>query len=168
MTTEVMEDIDEYNLNGHGDDFGDDKGPEDMDYGVNKYSILGPHGAASKAQLDTTESSVKGAGWLDQSPDGLYPVAKEPLEPEIDQSSARWKAAVQEKRQEALADRFKHITSTTSIHRQAMDHNAGDVKLVDQSYLTAGFKAESKRAQHQIDKTVRDFRLNEVQERAYL
>ena len=54
MITEVMEDIDEYNLNDYGDDFDDDKGPEDIDYGVNKYSILEPQGAASKAQMDAT------------------------------------------------------------------------------------------------------------------
>src|SRR5438046_133573 len=165
MTTDVMEDIDECNRNAHGDDFGDDEGPEDMDYGVNKYLTLGPHGAAHKAQMDAAESSVRGAGWLDDSPDGLYSMPKNFLEPEIDQPSARWKASVQAKRQEILAEKSKHMTSTTSS-RQA-DLNADNVTVVDQSYLTAGFKAKSKRAQGLINKTVKDFSLNKEQERAF-
>ncbi len=94
-------------------------------------------------------------------------VPKQLLEPEIDQPSARWKAAVQEMRQEVLAERSKHMTSTTSVHRQAMDPNAGDVRLVDQSYLTAGFKAKSKSAQGLIAKTVKNFKLKKEQERAF-
>ncbi len=49
------------------------------------------------------------------------------------------------------------------------DPNANDVKLVDQSYLTAGFKAMSKAVQSLIDHTVKDkkFMLNKEQERAF-
>jgi len=117
MTTEVTDEIDDFNVNGHGDDFGDDSGPDD-DYGVSKYSALGHNGAKSKAEMEAAENSVKGAGWLDESPDGLYEVDTEPLVPEIAQSSRQWKAAVQDKRQEALAERNKNIPKIPARHMQ--------------------------------------------------
>jgi len=118
MTTEVTDEIDDFNLNGHGDDFGDaDDSPGDEDYGVNKYSTLGPRGTVCKAEMDATENSVRGAGWLDDSPDGLCCVNKEPLKPEVSQNSAKWKAALQEKRQNVLAERTKYIPTTPAGNR---------------------------------------------------
>jgi hypothetical protein len=122
MTTEVTDEIDDFNVNGHGDDFGDDE-PDNEDYGVNKYSALGRNGAKCKAEMDATESSVRGAGWLDDSPDGLHYVDKEPLKPEVSQNSGKWKAAVQTKRQEALAERNKHIPSRPALHKQQQDQS---------------------------------------------
>jgi hypothetical protein len=116
MTTEIIDEIDDFNINGHGDDFGDDEG-DNEDYGVNKYSTLGPRGTLSKAQMDDTENSVKGAGWLDDSPNGLHQVDKKPLKPEISQTSAKWKASVLGKRQEVIAERAKHIQSTSGTHK---------------------------------------------------
>ena len=40
MSSDVIDDIDELNQN--GDDFGDDEDLDDEEYGVNRYSILGP------------------------------------------------------------------------------------------------------------------------------
>ena len=45
MTTEVIDEIDDFNVNGHGDDFGDDEGLDNEDYGVN----LGERAIASVA-----------------------------------------------------------------------------------------------------------------------
>ena len=55
----------------------------------------------------------------------------------------------------------------TKIYLLSRDPNAYEVKIVDQSYLTADFKAKSKSAQQLIDKTFQGFKLNNEQERAF-
>ncbi len=170
MSTDVTDELDEIDQNGFGDDFGDGEGIDDEDYGDNKYSTLSARGLAVKAQMDATENSVRNAGWLDESPDGIKQVNLEPLEPAVTQLCGKWKAAVQERRQELLAERTKHIPSSNGCNRmntQYMDPNANDVKIVDQSYLTHGFKFKSIEAQKSIDQTVENFNLNTEQERAF-
>ena len=69
-----------------------------------------------KTQMDATENSVKGAGWLDKSPDGLNPIPEAPIEPEM-QPGSKWKAAVQDRRQEILAERNAHIPEGASTSK---------------------------------------------------
>src|SRR6266536_2419017 len=162
-----MEEIDDY---GCGDDFGDVEAYEDEDYGVNKYSTLGPKGMKLKAQMDAAECSVRDAGWLDDSPDGINEVHTQPLEPEISQPGQKWKAAVRDKRQEIVAERNKHIPSSkdqNGLRKHAKDLNANNVVIVDQSYLMQSFKARSKGVQRLLDQTVMTFNLNTEQERAF-
>src|SRR5439155_13058445 len=111
ISTDATDAMDEIDENGHGDDFGDGEALDNEDYGLNKYSILGCHGMAIKAQMDAAESSVRGAGWLDESPDELNPVNTKLFEPDTMQTCSKWKAAVQDKRQQVLAERIKYIPS---------------------------------------------------------
>ncbi len=167
MSPDGMEEIDDYCC---GDDFGDVEAHEDEDYGVNKYSTLGPKGMKLKAQMDAAECSVRDAGWLDDSPDGINEVHTQPLEPEISQPGKKWKAAVRDKRQEIVAERNKHIPSSkdqNGLRKHAKDLNANNVVIVDQSYLMQSFKARSKGVQRLLDQTVMTFNLNTEQERAF-
>jgi hypothetical protein len=151
-----------------GDDFGDEEGPEDEDYGINKYSELSPYGKILKSQMVAAENSIRNAGWLDDSPDGLYPILTRPLKPDINQSGSKWKVAVQNKRQEILANRRINIPKQKrDFNNSFHDPNENNVRVVDQSYLRRSFKAELEIVQNLVEGTVIDFSLNTEQERAF-
>jgi len=125
---------------------------------------------AIKAQMDAAESSVRGAGWLDESPDGLNPVNTKLFEPDTMQPGSKWKAAVQDKRQQVLSDRIKHIPSVTQqngLNSYCKDPNSGNVLIVDKSYLMKSFKAKAQEVQEHVDQTVCEYSLNTEQERAF-
>ena len=106
-------------------------------------------------------------GWLDKSPDGLPQVNTTAIKPYDDMSGANWKAAVQAKRQEILAERNKSLSSQPKSGTFAQDPNEYDVKVVDKSYLFKDFQAKSEEAQKMIDDVVLEFNLNQEQERAF-
>src|SRR4051794_33755360 len=165
LSSDKMEEMDDYSCD---DDFDNVEIYEDEEYGVNKYSTLGLKGIKLKVQMDAAESSVRDAGWLDDSPDGINEVNTQPLELEISQPGKKWKAAVQDKRQEIVAERSKYIPSSKDENRlNNKDLNANNVAIVDQSYLMQSFKARSKSVQRLLDQTVTTFNLNNEQERAF-
>jgi len=138
------------------------------DYGINKYTSLGPHGQIIKAQMDAAENSVKSAGWLDDSPDGVNLVDMDVFHPLVNQPGSKWKAVVQEKRQEILTERNIHMSDTpTSKSKNNNVLGQNNVMLVDQSYLRHDFKAKLEHAQNIIDTIVQQFSLNKEQERAF-
>jgi ATP-dependent exoDNAse (exonuclease V), alpha subunit - helicase superfamily I member len=163
-----IDDVGEIDDIKQGDDFGDDEDLEDKDYGINKYSELSPYGKILKSQMVAAENSIRNAGWLDDSPDGLYPTVTQPLKPDIDQSGSQWKVAVQNKRQEVLANRRVNIPKQKKNFNSSFhDPNENDVKVVDQSYLRRNFKAELEVVQNLVESTVANFSLNIEQERAF-
>ena len=139
----------------------------DEDNIQNKYTALGKYGRANQEEMNATKIAVKEAGWMDESPNGIDEVDKEPIQPDISQSSSKWKASVDQKRQEELAQRNKNIPAQKNIKIHQLDPNENDVKIVDQSYLTNDFKAKEKSAQRLIDKVVKKYSLNREQERAF-
>jgi len=61
--------------------------------------------------------------------------------------SSQWDAAVQEKRQQVLAE--TNISLPAQSGRQyGKDPNQNDVQIVDRSYLQKNFKAQSETAQN--------------------
>jgi hypothetical protein len=169
MSLEMIDELDEIDQNDQGADFGDGEGISDHDYGVNQYSTLGKHGRLMKEQMIATENSMRSAGWLDDSPNGVADVPDMQLQPETVQTGVKWKATVHDKRQEVLAERNKNIPSVTSHSKgkYSQDPNENDVKIVDQSYLRHDFKAKTEAAQKHIDQCVNDFNLNTEQNRAF-
>ena len=168
LSSEVVEDIESANEEYQGDDFGDGDGDDNEEYGINKYSSLGPHGKLIQAQMDAAENSVRNAGWLDDSPDGLGPIVTTPLEPSITQPGCKWKAIIQEKRQEIVNERSTHIPNNNKVHKHThSDPNENNVTLVDRSYLCSDFKAHSESVQNDINHNVNLFSLNTEQERAF-
>ena len=145
MSSEEIDHVEDINEQGQGDDFGDDDGIDDEDYGVNKYTTMGPKGRLIKAQMDATENSVKNAGWLDSSPDGLAKINISPIQPEVTQPGSKWKITVQDKRQEIITERNTHLSTTTANSRShSTNVTENEVKIVDQSYLRHDFKAKDK------------------------
>jgi Helitron helicase-like domain at N-terminus/PIF1-like helicase len=164
MSSEIINEIDDPNK----DDFVVEETIDDIDYGINKYSSLGPYGQIIKAQMDATENSIKNAGWLDDSPDGINSVDMTPFEPSIVQPGIKWKSIVQEKKQEILTTRYKHFEEGKSYKsNKYADSNENNVILIDQGYLKHDFIAQSKMAQNNINEVVRQFSLNVEQERAF-
>jgi hypothetical protein len=167
MSNETMLDLDELNAY-DGAHFGDAEYDEnDQENIPNKYTALGKYGRANQDQMNATKIAVKEAGWMDESPNGITEIDKDPIQPDILQSSSKWKASVDQKRQEELAQRNKNIPAQKNIKSQQLDPNENDVKVVDQSYLTKDFKAKEKSAQRLIDKIVKKYSLNREQERAF-
>jgi len=170
MSMDVMDELDDVDVNDFVDDFVKGEEIDDEDYGINKYSTLGQRGLALKAEMDAADNSVRNAGWLDESPDGIQHVNIAPLEPEVKQPCGKWKAVVQERRQEVLDERSKKFPTIKRNNRTYLQHkdpNANNVQVVDQSYLLKSFKARLSETQMSIDKTVKTFRLNTEQERAF-
>ena len=79
---------------------------------------------------------------------------------------SQWDAAVQEKRQQVLAERNKALP-TQSGKQTGKDPNQNDVQIVDRSYLQKNFKAQSETAQKLIEDVVEKFELTSDQERAF-
>ena len=116
--------------------------------------------------MTATRMALEDVGWTDQSPNGLEQLDKTPVIPEHMHNGLKWKALVEEKRQEVLAERNKHVSSKFGIKIKA-DPNENEVEIVDRLYLQKSFKAKSAAAQKLIDETVQEFTLNTEQERAF-
>src|ERR1700692_3155533 len=112
-----------------------------------------------------TQVHVTSAGWLDQCPDGPPSMDFAEIEPEVLPPS-QWDAAVQEKRQQVLAERNKALPAQ-SERQSGKDPNQNDVQIVDRSYLQKNFKALSETAQKLIEDVIEKFELTSDQERAF-
>jgi len=55
----------------------------------NKYTALGKYGRANQEQMNATKLAIKEAGWMDDSPNGISEVDKEPIQPDILQSGSK-------------------------------------------------------------------------------
>lgn len=93
-------------------------------------------------------------------------------EPEIAKTANGWKSTVKECRDKIIQERQRVVANSTIV-RPAADENAsqysgpGHVKIVDADYLRYNFKARFKESNCIIDVTVKNFKLNEEQERAF-
>ncbi|KAF9460479.1 hypothetical protein BDZ94DRAFT_1377103 [Collybia nuda] len=141
--------------------------PHDEEENPNKYTDMGKYGISRYEEMEAIRIGVKEAGWLDPSPNGINPFDTKPIQPNIMQSSSKWKAVVSDKRQEVLAERNKHIPENRINRNSAPDPNENNVQIVDQAYLTKDFVAKEKVTQSQIDTTIKDYALNTEQERAF-
>jgi len=174
MTSETISDLDDNNIN-NGDEFvlNDDSAdcdPDNNTHGPNYYSSLGKHGSLIKAQMQAIENVVRNAGWLNESPDGVISVNKKALESQINQPANKWKTAVQDKRQELLAERAQNIPATkvNNAHHGSFPYsNENDIMIIDQSYFEFNFRSQDLERHALINTTVTDFGLNTEQERAF-
>jgi len=85
---------------------------------------------------------VTSAGWLDQCPDGNTHMDFTEINPE-ELPPSRWDAAVQEKRQQVLAERNQALPAQSG-KGVGKDPNQNDVKIVDRSYLEKTLKPSLK------------------------
>ena len=98
MSSEIVDDMDDIDQLHHDDDH------DDEEYHKNKYSEPGTYGKRRIAEMEAAKIGVKEAGWLDESPNGVADVDKTPLQPDVVQLGTKWKATVNEQRQEVLGE----------------------------------------------------------------
>src|SRR5882762_1270740 len=116
-------------------------------------------------QMAEIQKIVTSAGWLDQCPEGPPSMDFSQIKPE-ELPPSQWDAAVQEKRQQVLAERNKALPAQ-SMNKSCKDPNQNDVQIVDRSYLQKDFKVQLETAQTLIEDVIGKFKLNSEQERAF-
>jgi len=107
------------------------------------------------------------AGWLDECEDGLPDVGSLlPIEPEYNQPSKAWRAAVLAKKQAVLDERNKHLpTNVKSKSTKCFKPNV--VEVVDKSYIDRMFEHTSKADTQFLADVVTKYNLNVDQERGF-
>jgi hypothetical protein len=135
------------------------------EHDADQYTSIGKKGQQRMEQMAEIQKIVTSAGWLDQCPDGPPSIEFAEIEAEKLPPS-QWDAAVQEKRQQVLAERNKSLPAQ-SKNQSGKDPNQNDVQIVDRSYLQKSFKAQSETAQKLIEDVVEKFELTSDQERAF-
>src|SRR6202011_6001783 len=156
-----------FNSDDHFDN-DDDDGADFMvheEYEADQYTSIGKKGHQRIEQMAEIQKIVTSAGWLDKCPDGPPSMEFAEIEPE-ELPPSQWDAAVQEKRQQVLAERNKALP-TQSGKKSGTDPNQNDVQIVDRSYLQKNFKAQSEAAQNLIEDVIEKFELTSEQERAF-
>ena len=114
------------NDNLDGDDF--DNGGDftvHEEYEADQYTSVGKKGQQRLEQMAEIQKIVTSAGWLDQCPDGPPSMDFAEIEPE-ELPPSQWDAAVQEKRQQVLAERNKALPAH-SEKQSGKDPNQNDV-----------------------------------------
>src|SRR6202453_3190939 len=144
------------NDNFDGEDY-DDGGDFTVheEHEADQYTSIGKKGQQRLEQMAKIQKIVTSAGWLDQCPDGPPSMDFAEIEPE-ELPSSQWDAAVQEKRQQVLAERNKALPTQSGM-QTSKDPNQNDVQIVDRSYLKKNLKAQSESAQKLIEDVVQNF-----------
>jgi hypothetical protein len=151
--------------------FGDDDDYDGADCTVHEeqdadqYTAIGKKGLQRIEQMAEIQKIVTAAGWLDQCTGGSPSLDFKEIHPQ-ELPPSQWDAAVQEKRQQVLAERNKTLP-TQSGKQAGTDPNQNDVQIVDRSYLRKNFKAQSEVAQNLIEDVIKKFELTTEQERAF-
>src|SRR5882762_7938415 len=151
--------------------FGDDDDYDGADCTVHKeqdadeYTAIGKKGLQRIEQMAEIQKIVTAAGWLDQCTGGSPSLDFKEIHPQ-ELPPSQWDAAVQEKRQQVLAERNKALP-TQSGKQAGTDPNQNDVQIVDRSYLRKNFNAQSEVAQNLIEDVIKKFELTTEQERAF-
>jgi hypothetical protein len=162
MTSENIADLDSYEFH-EGANFEQE---DDDEFKAEKYTTIGKLSQSKQNEMTATRMALEDIGWTDDSPNGLEHIDKTPVIPECMHHGLKWKSIIEEKKQEALAKRNKHIPSNSNF-KMDVDPNENDVKIVNQSYLQKSFSAKSIRDQNRIVETIQLFNLNTEQERAF-
>ena len=151
------------------DDDVDQAYDDDKEEGIDLFMRLGKYGILKQAEMDAMKHCMQAAGWLDNSPNGLDSVTEKPIEPSCMQLGSKWKATVNDKRKEVLSERNTCNVGTTlnksdTGHVTCESFVENQVKIVDRSYLSQSFEAQTKLSQDHINLVVKDKTLNEEQE----
>jgi hypothetical protein len=159
------ESITEFEATDQHDDDGTD---EEEEYRINKYAGISLYGEFLQSQMKAAANSVINAGWLDNSPDGLHCISTVPIQPETEILGNKWKAVVQEKKEEIINMRnTRMVRKIAETNMNSIKFDENEVRIVNQSYLTCGFRCESNDVHFIMDETVKQFKLNTEQERAF-
>jgi len=164
-TPELLDELDELHdseLVMAGADF---NGTDYEDEG-NMLTAVGKKGKRRNNDMLTAERIMKTAGWLDECEDGLPDIGSPtPIEPEYNQSSKAWRAAVLAKKKAVIDEKNQHIPS--NAESKSTNFKPNQVEVVDKSYIDKMFKPASKFDEQLITACIDKFILNSEQERAF-
>ena len=104
MSSEDIADLDSYEFH-DGAKFEQENNNE---FNAEKYTTVGRLAQLKQNEMTATRMALEDVGWTDQSPNGLEQIDKTPVIPEHVHNGFKWKALIEEKRQNVLAERNKH------------------------------------------------------------
>ena len=122
---------------------------------------------AKEEEMRQVEQIVAGAGWLDQSPDGINKVDPEGIAPTVNNSGSQWTSLIQSIRKKIIADRSKNLPA--GPNKPFDELHGTDKVFVDTmtSYLSQKFVPDQPGAINVLESVVQKFKLNTEQERAF-
>jgi len=115
-------------------------------------------------QMRQIEQIVAGAGWLDNSPDGIDKVDPTNITPTID---SQWSSLIQQIRKSIIAECSKNIPAGPI--KPFGELHGTDKVVIDtmSSYLSQKFIHEQPGAINMLESVIQTFKLNSEQERAF-
>jgi len=122
---------------------------------------------AKEEEMRHIEQIVAGAGWLDNSPDGVDNIDTEGITPMVNNSGSQWCSLIQRIRKIILSDRSKNLP-TGPVKPFGELHGTNKV-VVDTmtSYLSQKFVPDQPGAINVLKSVIQHFKLNIEQERAF-
>ena len=122
---------------------------------------------AKEDEMRLVEQVVSGAGWLDNSPDGVEIVDPEGFIPIAKNTGSQWSSLIQSIRKMIIADRSKNIP--TGAIKSFGEIKGTDKVFVDTmtSYLSRKFVPDQPGAVNILNMVIQKFKLNQEQERAF-
>ena len=118
-------------------------------------------------QIRQIEQVVAGAGWLDNSPDGIDKLDPTGITPTINNSGSQWCSLIQQIQKSILAEQSKNIPAGPI---KPFDELHGTDKVVIDtmtSYLSRKFVPDQPGAINVLESVIQTFKLNSEQERAF-
>ena len=122
---------------------------------------------AKEDEMRLVEQVVAGAGWLDNSPDGVEIVDPEGFVPITKKTGSQWSLLIQNIRKMIIADRSKNLPAEAS--KPFGEIKGTDKVFVDTmtSYLSRKFVPDQPGAVNILNAVIQKFKLNVEQERAF-
>ena len=174
MSNEFMGRSDE---NADEEDFLDDyvkctsDSPEDNEADEDNFNKIGKKTMNKLCQMKMMERILRKAGWMEPSSDGYENIPFElPDQTNIPCKTANaWKKILDQKKLEVLNERVKQLPQQPKLNIFNSDSHdcINEVKIVSEKYLQRSAKLEHKQDIDRIDKIIKQFTLNEEQERAF-
>ena len=122
---------------------------------------------AKEYEMQQVEQTVAGAGWLDNSPDGIDIVDPNGIVPAVENTSSQWSSLIQSIRKMIIADRSKNLPAGPSKPFEEL--KGTDKVFVDTmtSYLSRKYVPDQVGAVNMLEMVLQKFKLNPEQERAF-
>jgi hypothetical protein len=137
-------------------------------YEEDAFYALGKRGKNRRDAMSLAERTMNVSGWLDSCIDGLPDVGSLiPIEPDIKQPGKLWRAAVLAKKQEMLHEKNKNMPVNLNAKGDIHHFKPNKVEVVKEEYIDRMFKTFIQADEKLVNDTMKEFLLNEEQERAF-
>ena len=145
------------------------------DHGLNndadELAVTGKDTLCRQMQMTQMQRILRSAGWMENSIDGYENISFDNnIEHKISyKTSNAWQTLLANKRKEILKDRLKQLSDVPSKHifNSIINNNVDEVKFVGEEYLLQSTTLKSQEDLDRISTIIKQFTLNEEQERAF-